>query len=103
MPHIKVGDKTIEVDDLGFIVDPDDWNREVADALAESSSLGSLLEDHWRVIIFVREYYEMYNIAPMLRAISKRTRFSERKLRKLFPSTCRKCMCLIAGLPQPTG
>ena len=103
MLRIKALDRTIEVDEFGFIVDPNDWNKEVAGSLAKSSSLGPLTEDHWRVIMFVREDYEKYNTAPMLRAIEKRTRFSERKLRKLFPSSCRECMCLIAGLPKPTG
>jgi TusE/DsrC/DsvC family sulfur relay protein len=103
MPQIKVGEKTIEVDDNGFIVDPDDWNMEVAHVLAERSALGPLVEDHWKVIVFVREYYEKYKTAPMLRAISKRTNFAEKKLRTLFPRGCRECMCLIAGLPQPTG
>ena len=103
MPWMKVQNSTVEVDDRGFIVDPNDWNRDVANALAESSSLGSLQEDHWRVIMVVRDYYEQYKTAPMLRAISKRTRFSERKLRKLFPRSCRECLCQIAGIPQPTG
>lgn len=103
MPRIKAGNRNIELDDNGFIADPNDWNIEVAHVLAESSSLGPLQEEHWRVILFVREYYEKYQTAPMLRAISKRTRFAEKRLRKLFPRGCRECMCLIAGLPQPTG
>lgn len=103
MPRLKVRDRTVEVDDLGFIVDPNSWNMAVANVLAESSSLGPLLEDHWRVIMFVRNYYEKYKNAPMLHAISKRTGFSERRLRKLFPRSCRECMCQIAGIPRPTG
>ncbi len=103
MPQINVDEKTIEVDDNGFIVDPDDWNIAVANVLAERSAFGPLKEDHWKVIVFVREYYEKYKTAHMLRAISKQTRFAEKKLRILFPSGCRECMCLIAGLPQPTG
>ena len=63
MPQMKVGEKTIEVDDNGFIVDPDDWNMEVANVLAERSALGLLVEDHWKVIVFVREYYEKYKTA----------------------------------------
>ncbi len=103
MLQIAVRDRTIEVDELGFIVDPNDWNREVAGRLAESSSLGPLLEDHWRVITYVREYYEKHNTAPMLRAIIKRTKLKERELRTLFPSSCHECMCKIAGLPKGTG
>ncbi len=103
MPQIKVGNRSIELDDNGFIVDPDDWNRDVAHALAGTTPLGPLQEEHWRVILFVREYYQKYNTAPMLRAISKRTKLAQKRLRKLFPRGCRECMCLVAGLPQPTG
>ncbi len=103
MPELRVGDRTVRVDSQGFMVDPDDWTTEVAGALAESVSLAPLTRDHWRVIMYVRRYYQKHNTAPMLRAICKRNRLNEGTLRALFPTSCRECMCKIAGLPQPTG
>ena len=103
MPELRSGERTVEVDRHGFLVDPEDWSLEVAKAIAESSSLGPLTDDHWRVVRFVREYYERTGSAPMLRAIGKRTGLSEGSLRELFPRGCRECMCKIAGLSQPTG
>jgi tRNA 2-thiouridine synthesizing protein E len=103
MPYIRVTGRTIEVDDLGFIIEPTEWDTEVAHALAENRSLDPMGEDHWQVVVYIREYYERYKTAPMLRSISKRTGFSEKKLKVLFPSSCRECMCLVAGLTQPTG
>ena len=103
MPAFQMGDQTVDVDDHGFLIEPNAWNKEVAEALAESVTLGPLNEDHWRVIMFLREHYFAYETAPMLRLISKRTKLGEKRLRELFPLSCRECMCRIAGLPRPTG
>ncbi len=103
MPVLLVGEQTVTVDDSGFILQPEQWNREVAEVVAQDIPLWPLTPEHWRVILFVRAYFEEHKAAPMLRAIIKRTRINEKKLRILFPRSCRECMCRIAGLPQPTG
>ena len=103
MPELQIGENSVEVDDMGFIINPDDWSEEVAAMIAMNSSLYPLTEEHWRVIRYIRNYYETYSVAPMLQLIVKRTRINEKKLFKLFPSSCRECMCKVAGLPQPTG
>ncbi len=103
MPLIQVKNRNVQVDSSGFLVNTADWDRDVAVVLASNTMLGTLSEAHWRVILFVRDYYERYENAPMLRTITKRTRLGEKTLRTLFPSACRECMCKIAGLPQPTG
>ena len=103
MPAFQIGDQTVDVDDHGFLIEPNAWNEEVAEALAESATLSPLTEDHWRVVMFVREYYLAYKTAPMLRLIRKQTKFGEKRLRELFPLGCRECMCRIAGLPRPSG
>ena len=36
MPEFQLGDKTVDVDDHGFLIDPNDWDKEVAEALAET-------------------------------------------------------------------
>ena len=103
MPDLILGDRTIELDELGFMVEPDDWTRGVARSLAERNSLGTLSDDHWRIIEYVREYYEEFKSAPMLRMLCKRTKIGKRRVRELFPAGCRDCICLVAGLPEPTG
>ena len=103
MPELKVGDMTVRIDNQGFLLESGDWNQEVAEVLAMANSLDPLTEDHWRVIAYIREYYEQHNTAPMLRLISKRTGLKGNRLKTMFPRSCRECMCKIAGLPQPTG
>ncbi len=103
MPDIEVGDRTVRVDNFGFMLEFKDWTKEVAEALAKLSSLYPLTEDHWQVIMYVRAYYEEHHTAPMLRAVLKRTKLKESRLRTLFPRSCRECICMIAGLPKGTG
>jgi tRNA 2-thiouridine synthesizing protein E len=103
MPELRIGDRLVRIDDHGFLLEPGDWNEEVAAALAEYSSLPPLQDDHWQVIRYIREYFRENNTAPMLRLISKRTGLGENRLKTMFPQSCRECMCKIAGLPQPTG
>lgn len=103
MPELIVGDKAIEIDRSGFLVRGEDWDREVAEELARRVLQEPLSADHWRVIEFVRRYHQRHDVAPMIRAIAKRLGLRMQKLHELFPTGCRECMCLIAGLPQPTG
>ena len=47
---IIIGDKDIEVDEDGFICDPEKWDEDVATALAEIEGVEELVFDHWEVI-----------------------------------------------------
>jgi tRNA 2-thiouridine synthesizing protein E len=56
MPLEIVG-KTVPVDDEGYVIDPADWDEQVAEALARQERI-VLSGEHWPVIRFMREYYE---------------------------------------------
>jgi TusE/DsrC/DsvC family sulfur relay protein len=103
MPELEVGNGTVRLDDFGFLLVPTEWTTEVAEALAKLDSLFPLTEDHWRIITYVRGYYEVHGTPPMLRAILKRTKLKESRLHTLFPGSCRECICKFAGLPKGTG
>lgn len=103
MPYIEVNGKQIEVDEDGFIQDPAAWNEEVAKFLAKSEGVEELTEDHWKVVNYLKNYYEQYGIAPMIRKLCKDTGFKLKEIYKLFPSGPAKGACKVAGLPKPTG
>ncbi|HHY94154.1 MAG TPA: TusE/DsrC/DsvC family sulfur relay protein [Firmicutes bacterium] len=103
MPEIKYGDKTIEVDEDGFIQDPEAWNQDLAAFLAKMEGVDNLTEDHWKVINFLRNYYLEFGIAPMIRKLCKETGFNLKYIYELFPSGPAKGACKLAGLPKPTG
>lgn len=103
MADFQVGDSTIEVDEDGFIQEPDLWNKDVAAALGKTEGVDDITEEHWKVVNFLREYYLEFGVAPMIRKLCKSTGFKLNKIYELFPSGPAKGACKIAGLPKPTG
>lgn len=103
MPFIEVTGKQIEVDEDGFIQDPDIWSEDLADAIAHIEDVEELTEDHWKVVNYLRNYYQQFGIAPMIRKLCKETGFDLKYIYELFPSGPAKGACKIAGLPKPTG
>lgn len=93
----------IDVDEDGFIQDPSCWNEDIARAIAETEDVHELTDDHWKVINYLRDYYQQYGIAPMIRKLCKETGFQLKYIYELFPSGPAKGACKIAGLPKPTG
>jgi tRNA 2-thiouridine synthesizing protein E len=103
MPEFQVGDITLEIDEDGFIQEPERWNKDVALALAKTEGVDDMTEEHWKLVNYLREYYLEYGIAPMIRKLCKATGFKLNKVYELFPSGPAKGACKVAGLPKPTG
>jgi len=97
------GNVSIEVDEDGFMLNPDEWNEEVAKALATTEGVDQLTEDHWKVVKYLREYFTQFGVAPMIRKLCKETGYSLKEIYELYPSGPAKGACKVAGLPKPTG
>jgi TusE/DsrC/DsvC family sulfur relay protein len=109
MPHIEFQGKQIEVDDDGYIVNLDDWTPELATQFASEDGL-TLTDAHWEVINFLRDYYQKYQIAPMIKILVKeigkamgKEKGNTKYLYELYPAGPAKQACRYAGLPKPTG
>jgi len=100
---MQVGNVTVELDEDGFVVDPDLWSEELAKVFATSEGISELTDDHWKVINYLRDYYKQFQIAPMIRKLCKETGCSLKYIYELFPSGPAKGACKLAGLPKPTG
>jgi len=103
MAIFEHGTVSIEVDEDGFMQEPDRWNQEVAAALATTEGVTEMTEEHWKVVNYLREYYLKFGIAPMIRKVCKETGFPLKKIYELFPSGPAKGACKVAGLAKPTG
>ena len=103
MPYFEHGDIKLEVDEDGFITEPELWNEEIAKALATTENVDILSEDHWKLVNYLRDYYLEFGIAPMIRKLCKQTGFTLKYVYELFPSGPAKGACKVAGLPKPTG
>jgi TusE/DsrC/DsvC family sulfur relay protein len=103
MPVFQVGSINLDIDEDGFIQEPDKWNEEVAKALAQTEGVDEMTEEHWKVVNYLRDYYLEFGIAPMIRKLCKSTGFKLKEIYDLFPSGPAKGACKVAGLPKPTG
>ncbi len=103
MALFEQGNVSIEVDEDGFMQEPENWNEEVAAALGETEGVDSLTDDHWKVVNYLRDYYLQFGVAPMIRKLCKQTGFQLKEIYELFPSGPAKGACKVAGLPKPTG
>ena len=103
MPEFTYEDLTIQVDEDGFMEEPEKWDEKIAFALASTEGVNELTEEHWKLINYLRDYYQQYGIAPMIRKLCKETGFPLKKIYDLFPSGPAKGACKLAGLPKPTG
>ncbi len=103
MATVSLGGQDIEVDEDGFIQDPEVWSEGIAADLAKTEGVEDLTEDHWKLVNYLRQYYLEFGIAPMVRKLCKQTGFKLKEVYELFPSGPAKGACKVAGLPKPTG
>jgi TusE/DsrC/DsvC family sulfur relay protein len=87
----------------GFLMNMSSWNRELAEELARKNDIGPLNEDHWKIIEFVKAFYQEFHEGPPIVKISKATGFSSSHICKLFPCGVARGAYRLAGLPRPSG
>ncbi|MGA7800003.1 MAG: TusE/DsrC/DsvC family sulfur relay protein [Gammaproteobacteria bacterium] len=100
-------DTSVERDAEGYLVDPSDWNPQIAILLADDEGL-ELTDEHWKVIEFMRSYYDDHQIAAdarfTIKFLADEMGFGARarsRLFQLFPYGYVKQACKIAGMKRP--
>ena len=97
----SIAGRDIVFDSQGFLRHFEEWSESVAEALAAESGMDGLTGDHWRVIRFLREFYDYNRRPPLNNQIKKGTGFSLLQIEKLFPEGFKYGARRIAGLPNP--
>lgn len=104
MPTREIAGKSVEVNDEGYMIDPTQWDKDVARAMATEEGLADLTEAHWKVIDWARETAKGLNWhSPTLRQITTGTGTPTKELFSLFPKGPAKKVAKIAGLGKPEG
>ena len=96
-----IAGRNVLFDKEDFLWQPDDWSKEIAEALAREGGLESLEENHWQVINFLRDFYYNNGRAPLNRQLVTGTAISLLEIEKLFPGGIKYGARRIAGLPNP--
>ena len=102
--RIDVQETPVEVNERGFMTDLSLWTPGAALYLARRQGLRDwpreLTSDHWRVVDYMRVYYNATGNAPSLRYTCRALDLTKRQFSRLFPGglmTARR----ISGLPGP--
>ena len=101
--------RNIKVHPSGNLIDPSDWNETMAIFLAKKEGI-DLIDEHWKIILYLREYYFKFRIAPMvkllidyLKEVTNDRMVNIDNLYTLFPEGPARQGSRIAGLPLPQG
>ena len=95
--------ETVAVDAEGFLLDPAQWDRDLAERIAHEAGIAELTDRHWLVIEFMRERFLTSGTAPSIRSLGKESGVPVKELYQLFPKGPAKLAARIGGIPKPTG
>lgn len=97
----QAGDRTYDVDVLGFLVDAGDWTEDFAEVTARVEAIpGGLTAQHWAVIRFVRQFFVAHGVAPAVAQPCRGLGLGYADLMSLFPTGYRHGVLKLAGLPE---
>jgi tRNA 2-thiouridine synthesizing protein E len=105
----KITLQDVATDEHGFLVNLEDWNRDIAGEIANAEGI-TLSDAHWEILDLLRAFYQEFDLSPAMRILVKQTKaqLGEDKgnsiyLMQLFPGSPAKLASKIAGLPKPTN
>ncbi len=105
-----VDGKEILLDGEGYLLDLDEWSENFVTVRAEEEGL-ELTSEHWEIIRYIREYYELNNVQAPVRDMIKhfkktwgKEKANTRYLHKIFPlGGPQKQGNRLAGVRKPKG
>jgi sulfur relay protein, TusE/DsrC/DsvC family len=98
-----IAGKTVQVNEEGFMTNPNEWTKEMAVELAVEEGIGELSPAHWKVIEFCRQSGIASGKAPTLRTITSGAGVTTKEMFALFPKGPAKKVARISGLGKPEG
>jgi len=101
MSTLEVKGKKILVDDNGYLTNQNEWDEEVAMALAAHEGIDVLSKEHMDIIHSMRQYFLHYKAFPILNNVCQITHQPKECVAKRFvnPEKAWK----IARLPKQDG
>jgi tRNA 2-thiouridine synthesizing protein E len=103
MTMTSITEVPVGVDAEGFLTDAEQWNEQIAEAIAAENGIPELTERHWLVVRFMRERYLATGSAPSIRSLGKESGVPVKELYQLFPKGPAKLAAKIGGIPKPKG
>jgi len=93
--------KNVQVTDEGYLVNKDDWNKEIAAEMAKEDGI-ELTDKHYEVLEYLREQ-EAAGATLTIRKVGKSGITDIKGLYQLFPGGPLKFSSKFAGIPKPAS
>lgn len=105
---LDIGGKQVLRDEHGYLINPEQWDFDVAGKLAMEEDI-RLTDEHLAVLAFMRRYFDEHDIAADARFVftfladrrGESAADARRHFFELFPYGYVKQACKIAGMRQP--
>ena len=101
MGKIAYAGGSVEIEEEGYLVNLEDWNESVAQALAAREDVRALSEEMLEVVRFLRTYYKKFNAFPILNYVCKNIHQPRECVSEEFMNPAKAWK--IAGLPRQEG
>jgi tRNA 2-thiouridine synthesizing protein E len=94
------GDKVYSTDVRGFLVDPDAWDENFAvhRALELKTPGGKLTDEHWRIIYYLRDVWQVQHRIPNVYETCESCNLDLDAFEQLFPDGYHRGALKVAGL-----
>jgi TusE/DsrC/DsvC family sulfur relay protein len=98
-----IAGKNVDVNEEGFMTNPNEWTKEIGIEIAKEEGINELTAAHWQVIEFCRKSASETGKSPTIRAITNSDGITTKELFTLFPKGPAKKVAKISGLGKPEG
>ncbi len=93
---------TVEVNEEGYLLNLDQWDKNIAIEIAKAEEVGDLTDKHWEVIQYLQDQYRK-EARLSIRSIGKSGVVGIKDFYQLFPNGPLKKAAKIAGIPKPAS
>lgn len=100
MPQVGIAGETVDVNNEGYLTDPDQWTPDVAEEIAQVEGI-ELTDTHWDVLEYLREQHAEGTKLTIRRVGKSDVVDSVKEFYDLFPDGPLKKASKIAGIPKP--
>ncbi len=92
----------VDVNAEGYLTDMNQWNEQIAAAIAVAEGIGELTPAHHKVLNYLRQQ-QAAGGSLTIRSMGKSGVVTTKELYDLFPGGPLKKSSKIAGIPKPVG
>ena len=97
----EIAGKTIDVNEEGYLIEFNQWNEAIGEAISKEEGIEQMTDRHWEIIKYLQKYFKDNGEMPSIRKLKKSGVVETKELYTLFPGGPLKKSSKIAGLKKP--